>query len=476
MDYKQLPKISQLFKDTKTLILACYVGLMAGFVLLAIPVFYYLLSAAVKERVNEDLYKNIEAFETFVEEEYNGNQPTDRETVRGLFTDFLSFQILDDDNFLITIVGGDVYDTSPKALPSIMANNSVLMQYWKELQQEDRGEEISDDPAIGSVLYFAKPIRYKGKVLGVLVAAHTTIGEIQEATEAIFVMVEGLLIVLAFALICAWILSGKILSPLRSLTITARKISESDLSQRLPVRGRGELAELAMTFNDMMERLEGSFRVQRNLLNDIGHELRTPITIIQGHLELMGDDPQEQQETLALVFDELERMTRMVNDLTLLAKTERPDFLQLESIDLSLFTQELFNKMTALAERNWHLASLPQGTIRGDRQRLTQAMVNLGENAIQHSTEIDRIELGSKFEGDRVRFWVRDTGSGIAPEEQKQIFERFFQGEKRKSKNEGSGLGLSIVKGIAEAHGGSVEVVSELGFGSTFSILLPLDK
>jgi signal transduction histidine kinase len=357
-----------------------------------------------------------------------------------------------------------------------MANNSVLMQYWKELQQEDRGEEISDDPAIGSVLYFAKPIRYKGKVLGVLVAAHTTIGEIQEATEAIFVMVEGLLIVLAFALICAWILSGKILSPLRSLTITARKISESDLSQRLPVRGRGELAELAMTFNDMMERLEGSFRVQRNLLNDIGHELRTPITIIQGHLELMGDDPQEQQETLALVFDELERMTRMVNDLTLLAKTERPDFLQLESIDLSLFTQELFNKMTALAERNWHLASLPQGTIRGDRQRLTQAMVNLGENAIQHSTEIDRIELGSKFEGDRVRFWVRDTGSGIAPEEQKQIFERFFQGEKRKSKNEGSGLGLSIVKGIAEAHGGSVEVVSELGFGSTFSILLPLDK
>lgn len=255
--------------------------------------------------------------------------------------------------------------------------------------------------------------------------------------------------------------SGKILSPLRSLSTTARSISEKDLTQRLQVQGIGELAHLANTFNEMMDRLQNAFTSQREFISDAGHELRTPITIIRGHLELLEDDPSEQQETVALLLDELDRMTRMVEDLLLLAKSERPDFLQWETIDVDLLTVELFSKAQALALRNWHLEAYAQGVIKGDRQRLTQAIMNLAENATQYTKQTDTIEIGSIIEENRLRLWVRDTGEGIAPSGQLRIFQRFARAENSQRRSEGAGLGLSIVKAIAQAHGGQVALVRE---------------
>ncbi|NJS16926.1 MAG: HAMP domain-containing protein, partial [Nostocaceae cyanobacterium CSU_2_110] len=136
-------------------------------------------------------------------------------------------------------------------------------------------------------------------------------------------------------LLAAWWLSGEVLKPLRTLARTAHQISETDLSSRIPVEGRGEIAQLTATFNEMMERLEVAFETQRNFIRDASHELQTPITIVQGHLELMGDDPEEQTETLALVMDELDRMSRLVRDLLLLVRSDRPDFLMLQPLDTS---------------------------------------------------------------------------------------------------------------------------------------------
>lgn len=469
-----LNPLTKMLKEAKTRILICYLALMAGFIGLSIPLFYKLVLTNVNVRVTRDLWEDIEAFETFVKQEKVITDELDHNTLKRLFQDFLYYRLPEDDTFLITVVAGDFDRSSPEALPDLIRENSLLMQQWQQLQQETQGTQLTNNPEIGSILYLAKPIVRQGKVLGVLVIAHTTAGEIEEAQEAIFVMIEVLLIVLGIAMIFAWIISGKVLSPLRSLLTTARTITDSDLTQRIPVEGTGELAELATTFNDMMDRLENSFISQRAFINDVGHELRTPITVIQGHLELMGDDSQEQQETLALVFDELDRMTRMVNDLQLLAKTERPDFLQLEKIDLSAFIGELFQKITALAHRNWHLGTITPGIMEGDRQRLTQAILNLAENAVQHTTEVDQIELGSEISNQQVRLWVKDTGSGITLPDQKKIFDRFVQGEKRQLAGEGSGLGLSIVKAITEAHHGKVELISRLGMGSTFTLVLPL--
>ena len=215
---------------------------------------------------------------------------------------------------------------------------------------------------------------------------------------------------------------------------------------------------------------------QRNFVNDAGHELRTPITIIQGHLELLDDVPPEMTETLDIVQDELDRMARLVNDMILLAKSERPDFLQLETVEIAPFGEELLQKAQTLADRNWQLKQQGQGVIVADRQRLTGALLNLLNNAAQHTQPQDLIELGATVQKQQVRFWVRDTGEGIALSDQSRIFERFARASNSRRRSDGSGLGLAIVQAIAEAHGGQVQLASKPGYGSTFTLLLPLDS
>jgi signal transduction histidine kinase len=280
--------------------------------------------------------------------------------------------------------------------------------------------------------------------------------------------------VLFIASALAWVVAGRILAPLRLLTETARSISETDLSRRIPVTGQDEIAELARTFNAMLDRLQGAFGTQRSFVSDASHELRTPITIVRGHLELLGDDPQERRETVALVTDELDRMSRFVDDLLLLAKAERDDFLRIEEVELGALTDELMDKATALGKRRWLLASRGEATMVADRQRLTQAVMGLAQNAVQHTKDGDAISIGSTVDGDEASLWVRDTGPGISRSDQERIFERFARTSASRRRSEGAGLGLSIVRAIAEAHGGRTEVDSRPGDGATFTIVVPL--
>lgn len=159
--------------------------------------------------------------------------------------------------------------------------------------------------------------------------------------------------------------------------------------------GTDEVARLATTFNDMLDRVEKGYDAQRRFLDDAGHELRTPITIVRGHLEVLSEDPDERRETIALVTDELDRMARMVNDLLVLAHAEEPTFLELEPVDLEALTVELHTKLEAIAPRRWEIESLGTGVIVADRQRLTQAVAQLAENAAKHTDEGDRIGLGT---------------------------------------------------------------------------------
>jgi signal transduction histidine kinase len=262
--------------------------------------------------------------------------------------------------------------------------------------------------------------------------------------------------------VLAYVAVGRILSPLRELGGTARAIqSTDDLTRRIDVRGNDDIAELGHLFNAMLDRLEAAFALQREFVSDAGHELRTPITIIRGHLELLDRDP----ETYRIVSDELDRMSRFVEDLLTLAKSERPDFLMLSELDLDLLTEELMAKAKRLGPREWRLEATGAGLLRGDRQRLTQAVMNLAHNAVQHTAEGDAITLGSSHEGDLARIWVADQGPGVAVADHERIFDRFA--------GDGTGLGLAIVRTIATAHGGTVELDSEEGKGARFTIVLP---
>jgi signal transduction histidine kinase len=264
-----------------------------------------------------------------------------------------------------------------------------------------------------------------------------------------------------------------VLAPVKELTDTARSITETDLTRRIPVEGNDQIAELTETFNAMLDRLQAAFTTQRSFMDDAGHELRTPITIIRGHLELLGDDPDERREVVSIVTDELDRMSRQVDDMLLLAKAERPGFLDREPVDIGAVTEEWLTKMRTLAPRQWRLAARASGMVMADRQRLTQAVMNLAENAARHTGPDGTIVLSSEVRAGEVRVAVADDGPGIPWADQERIFERFARGASGPGRTQSSGLGLAIVRAIAEAHGGRVELASEPGRGATFTVVIP---
>ncbi|GET39197.1 sensor histidine kinase [Microseira wollei] len=429
------------------------------------------LFARLERRIEKSLIQEVEEFRQLVRE---GKNPKTGEPfgsdVDGIFKLFMARNIPEDDEFLLAILDGKLERASPRAVPPPLSGDSNIIKQWAQVTQPSRGEVLTPE---ATILYAAEPVLVEGEVRGVFVVVHWLSGEREEVDEAVFVVIQVGIFVLAVASTLAWITAGRVLAPLSELTETAREISESDLTRRIPVQGYDEIAELSATFNEMLERLETAFANQRNFIDDVGHELRTPITIIRGYLELLGSEIPKQRETIELVTDELDRMNRFVNDLLLLAKAEQPDFLMLELVDIGLLTEEIFAKAKALGDRNWRLEGKGKGRIVADRQRITQAIVNLAQNATQHTKEGDEIALGSTLIQGKVHLWVRDTGAGISLADQKRIFERFARASASRRRPEGMGLGLAIVRAIAEAHGGSIELVSKPGAGSTFTLILP---
>jgi signal transduction histidine kinase len=281
----------------------------------------------------------------------------------------------------------------------------------------------------------------------------------------------ALLLVTGFA---AW-QSGRLLAPLRTLRETADEITETDLSRRLPVTGNDDITALTRTVNGMLDRLEEAFTGQRQFLDDAGHELKTPLTVLRGHLELLDvGSPEEIAETRELLLDEVDRMSRLVGDLILLAKSDRPDFITRRPTDLTGLTVDVLAKARGLGDRRWTLDETASVTADVDEQRLTQALLQLCDNAVKHTGAGDVVAIGSSYDGTSARLWVRDSGPGVPPEDRKQVFERFGRSAVP-DEDEGFGLGLSIVRAIALAHGGTVELGDADPHGAVFTLVIPLD-
>ena len=180
--------------------------------------------------------------------------------------------------------------------------------------------------------------------------------------------------------------SGRLLAPLRTLRETAEEITDTDLSRRLPVTGNDDITALTRTFNRMLDRLEAAFVGQRQFLDDAGHELKTPLTVLRGHLELLDvGSPEEIAETRELLLDEIDRMSRLVGELILLAKSDRPDFVTLRPVDLTGLTVDTLAKARGLGDRIWTLDETASVTVSVDEQRLTQALLQLCDNAVKHT-------------------------------------------------------------------------------------------
>jgi signal transduction histidine kinase len=336
-----------------------------------------------------------------------------------------------------------------------------------------------EQPELGEIGYLAMPVTLAGDPSrGVIVAVFLADAERADADAAARLMLIVGAVTLLAATAGAWLVAGRILRPLHDVAATSRSITDSDLSKRIPTRqtSKGdELDDLVRTINGMLDRVESGVSAQRRFIDDAGHELRTPITIVRGHLEVLDpDDPEDIRATLALVDDELERMNRMVSDLLLLARSEQPSFLQRRPVDVAALTRDIFDKVTSLGERNFVLESVADVTSVLDPQRITQAMVALADNACHYSASDDRVAVGSSVSADRLRFWVTDSGPGVDENDRTRIFERFARGGTGGHRSDGAGLGLSIVQAIAVAHGGHVELDSVPGRGATFTVVIPV--
>lgn len=322
------------------------------------------------------------------------------------------------------------------------------------------------------VLVTAQPVT-RGDERGALLVVLQLDAELAELRETMvtYAIVTGLSLLIVTAV--AFWQSGRLLAPLRTLRRTAEEISETDLSRRLPVRGNDDITDLTRTVNGMLARLEAAFAGQRQFLDDAGHELRTPLTVLRGHLEVLDTgNPEDVAETRQLLLEEIDRMSRLVKDLILLAKSDRPDFLRQGPVDLETLTEDLLVKARALGERDWQLDAVGVGTLQADEQRLTQAVLQLCDNAVKHTEPGDVVAIGSARDTTEVRLWVRDTGPGIPPSDRELVFERFGRSRVREG-DEGFGLGLSIVRAIAEAHAGDVAVDAEWAGGAKLVLRLP---
>jgi signal transduction histidine kinase len=273
-----------------------------------------------------------------------------------------------------------------------------------------------------------------------------------------------------------WSVVRSVTTPVGRLVDATRRIDAGNLSIRTGIGGKDEIGALARSFDRMVDRLEGTFREQERFLTDVSHELRTPITIIRGHLEVLtrgSRTPDQVARAVAVSLDELERMGRLVHDLLLLARAIRPDFLAPERIALRPFLMEVFDKAVGIAPRLWHLGPLADVVVLGDRDQLTQAILNLLRNAADHTGPTDAIQLSSRLADGTVQITVTDAGEGIDPADLPHLFTRFHRGSTSKAFG-GTGLGLSIVKAIAIAHGGDVRVEGREGTGTLFAVILPV--
>ncbi len=277
-------------------------------------------------------------------------------------------------------------------------------------------------------------------------------------------------------------LASQVLKPVDRITRTARDIGEKDLSRRIEVLSDDELGRLSLTLNQMVERLEAAFDRQRQFTADASHELRTPLAVIQAESTLTLSKERaeaEYRKSLELVSQEAARMSAIIGKLLFLARSDAgKEPLNFEEVNLKEFITKLSSGLEALAREKslqLKLGQMEELTVKGDTAKLRQLFLNLMENAIRYSPNGGTITSSVVSKKKNAVVCISDTGTGIPPEHLPRIFERFYRVDKARSRADGgAGLGLAIAKHIAEAHGGKIEVESQVGKGTIFYVSLPL--
>ena len=333
-----------------------------------------------------------------------------------------------------------------------------------------------------NIAYCAHEITGGGKRPGALLYVSRVQKLMDSMNTVRWQLLSMFLIIAAASLVLALILSRVLSNPITSLSKTMRKMGRGDLSVRVPVRGSGELRELAENYNTMAAQLESLDKTRNQFVSDASHELKTPLATMKIMLETMmyqPDMPPElRQEFMNDMNHEIDRLTGIITDLLTITKNDNEkNRLQREPVNMSELTEATVHMLIPAAEKkNQTLAAdvAPDLQMMGDRIKLNQVLYNLIDNAIKYSPEGSRTDVSLRQQGPDLVWKVRDQGIGITKANREHIFDRFYRVDKARSRETGgTGLGLSIVKQLVSLHGGTVSVDSEPGKGSEFTVILP---
>ncbi len=328
---------------------------------------------------------------------------------------------------------------------------------------------------LGGVTYVAASATRRGGQ--VLAAVPTT-----EANAGIQKLLDAMLIVCVIGLVpataAAWLVTRSALSPLSRIAQRASRVTAGDLSVRMgPVTTHDEIADVATAIDGMLDRLEVSFAAQRRFVHDASHELRTPLTIARGHLDVAkppGDASPELQAAVGVAIDELDRMSRLVDNLLRLAQADEPTDCKRKPVDIALLADDLVQRSLVLGDRDWQVHTAGEAIVDGDKDALTEVLLNLIFNAVRHTSPGDTIDVRVETRGDRITLEVADTGDGIDPAILATLFDRFTRADSARSRDTGgAGLGLAICRAIVEAHDGTITAEGTPGHGARFIIDLP---
>ncbi len=465
---------SGLFRTFRGRLALTYIAVELSILLLSGVLVYWLLTAQIYREIDErialqcatlvaEMERSSERFWPFHLEQFAKHFPGTLQLVNSLG------EVLYASDRQIIRHGGEKV---PKALARAM--------------REENPTFVSTDSLLkkANMRVVSMPVHRNGQVVAVVMLGRST-EDVREVMQKLY-MLGGVLGLISM-LISGWvgyIIAGRAYSPLRQIIRTAKAVAAGDLSRRLKPRGDDpEMQSLELALNKMFSELEASFAAQKRFTADASHELRIPLTILKGEVEVALRHPRSSEEYQAHLRQHLEmisRMQRIVDDLLTLARADAGQLeLVQEEVDLTLLLQEVGQHHLILFAKDQISLEMDieEGlTVSGDPRQLERVIYNLLNNAYKHAPQRSSVYLHARSEGGSVHIHVRDEGEGIAPEHIEKLFVRFFRADDsrvRQQANSGAGLGLAICKHIVHAHGGSIRVESSPGMGAEFIITLP---
>jgi two-component system OmpR family sensor kinase len=396
----------------------------------------------------------------------------------------------------LRVLGADMFiqDANGNPVPPSLGTGPWLESAQHQAVREVRQGSVKliGSGATARMVYLSAIVDGSGNMLG-SVEASLSMGSINDQLSALRRWLTLIIsIASAFSAVLAITLSGVVTRPLESLVASVESVKRGDLETRAHIPAVNELGRLAMTYNQMLDRISNDIHNQTRLVEnmrrfaaDASHELRSPLSVFRNSVELMDkaisqDDQQQIPEILTLQRKEVDTMAELVDDLLLLARLDQPGetdppLLRLEEIHPVPFLEEIYERSRLLAkgqqiELVWPTREIDP--ILADREMLRRALSQIVENAIAYTPPGKQIRLSLDTQGGCCCFIIEDQGMGIAPDEVAKIFERFYRSDESRNRGiSGTGLGLAIVAAIVRAHGGEIEVESEPGKGSCFQLL-----